>query len=98
MVLHVFPSTDVFFVFSGLRNLIVLRLYIGGLSVFLNEKIVFFTFVPGICNDFSILKSQVILHVFQKRDQGTCIGRVRADIDPCAVFGIHSMLNVISRL
>ena len=52
MVLHVFPSTDVFFVFLGLRNLIVLRLYIGGLSVFLNEKIVLFTFVPGICNVF----------------------------------------------
>ena len=52
MILHVFSSADVFFVFSGLRNLIVLRLYIGGLSVSLNEKIVFFTFVPGICNDF----------------------------------------------
>ena len=47
VILHVFSSADVFFVFSGFRNLIVLRLYIGGLSVSLNEKIVFFTFVSG---------------------------------------------------
>lgn len=66
MILHVFSSTDVFFVFWGLRDLIILWLYVGNLSIALNKKIVFFTFVFSIRNDLWILKFQMALYIFKK--------------------------------
>lgn len=64
IILHVLPPADILSIFPGLRDLIILRLQIGFLTILFQENISFFAFISGVSNDLLVLERKMIIHVF----------------------------------
>ena len=97
-VVHVLPPPDVLLPFALLAHFVVVRLDVGGLSLFPQIQVVLLTLISCISHEFPAPFPDVCMKILQKRDECPCICRVRVNTCPYDKGCLHAILQIICRL
>ncbi len=97
-VVHVLPPPDVLLPFALLAHFVVVRLDVGGLSLFPQIQVVLLTLISCIGDEFPAPFSDVCMKILQKRDECPCICRVWVNTRPYDKGCLHAILQIICRL